>query len=55
VPGMPPTGSDPNAQPPVDYLLHESLGWLVLILAVVAAIGIGTEFIPGSQRRSRPR
>ena len=53
--GMPPTGSDPNAQPPVDYLLRESLGWLVLILAVVAALGIGTELIPGSLRRSRPR
>ena len=55
VPGMPPTGSDPNAQPPVDYLLREPLGWLALILAVVAAVGIGTELIPGSQRRSRPR
>jgi hypothetical protein len=55
VPGMPPTGSDPNAQPPVDYVLQNPLSWLVLILAVVAAVGIGTELIPGSLRRSRPR
>ena len=53
--GMPPTGSDPNAQPPADNILQEPLGWLALILAVVAAVGIGTELIPGSLRRPRPR
>ena len=53
--GMPPTGSDPYAQPPADNILQEPLGWLALILAVVAAVGIGTEFLSGSLRRSRPR
>ncbi len=53
--GMPPTGSDPNAQPPADNILQEPLGWLALILAVVAAVGIGTELISGSLRRPRPR
>ena len=55
VPGMPPTGSDPNAQPPADNLLQGPLGWLALILAVLAALGIGTELIPGSLRRLRSR
>ena len=53
--GMPPTGSDPNAQPPADNILQEPLGLLVLILAALAAAGIGTELISGSLRRSRPR
>ena len=53
--GMPPTGSDPNAQPPADNTLQVPLGWLALIVAVVAAAGIGTEFISGRQRRSHPR
>jgi hypothetical protein len=53
--GMPPTGSDPHAQPPADNILQEPLGWLALIVAVVAAAGIGTEFISGRQRRSHPR
>ena len=35
--GMPPTGSDPNAQPPADNILQQPLGLLALILAVVAA------------------
>ncbi len=53
--GMPPTGSDPNAQPPVNNILQEPLGWLALIVAFVAAAGIGTEFISGRPRRSRQR
>ncbi len=53
--GMPNGGSDPNAQPPADNLLQEPLGWLALILAVVAAVGIGTELFSGSLRRPRPR
>ena len=53
--GMPPTGSDPNAQPPADNILQEPLGLLALFLAVVAAVGIGTELISGSLRRPRPR
>ena len=53
--GMPPTGSDPNAQSPADNILQEPLGWLALILTVVAAVGIGTELISGSLRRPRPR
>ena len=55
VPGMPPTGSDPNAQPPADNILQEPLGLLALFLAVVAAVGIGTELISGNLRRPRPR
>ena len=55
VPGMPPTGSDPNAQPPADNILQEPLGLLALILAFVVAVGIGTEFISGRQSRPRPR
>ena len=53
--GMPPTGSDPNAQPPADNTLQVPLGWLALIVAFVAAAGIGTELISGRPRRSRPR
>ena len=53
--GMPPTGSDPNAQPPADNILQKPLGWLALIVAVVAAAGIGTALISGRLRRSRPR
>lgn len=53
--GMPNGGSDPNAQPPADNILQEPLGWLALILAVVAAVGIGTELFSGSLRRPRPR
>jgi type IV secretory pathway VirB2 component (pilin) len=53
--GMPPTGSDPHAQPPADNILQEPLGWLALILAVVAAVGIGTELFSGSLRWPRPR
>jgi Cep192 domain 4 len=52
--GMPPTGSDPNAQPPADNTLQVPLGWLALIVAFVAAAGIGTELISGRPRRSRP-
>ena len=55
VPGMPPTGSDPNAQPPADNILQEPLYLLALIVAVVAAVGIGTELFSGSLRRPRPR
>ena len=53
--GMPNGGSDPNAQPPANNILQEPLGWIALILAVVAAAGIGTEFFSGRQRRSRTR
>ncbi|MGZ3630495.1 MAG: choice-of-anchor D domain-containing protein [Ktedonobacteraceae bacterium] len=49
--GMPPTGSDPNAQPLVENILQEPLSWLALILAVVAAVAIGMELMPGSLRR----
>jgi Abnormal spindle-like microcephaly-assoc'd, ASPM-SPD-2-Hydin/Cep192 domain 4 len=55
VPGMPPTGSDPNAQPPANNILQEPLYLLALILAVVATVGIGTELFSGSLRRPRPR
>ena len=53
--GMPPTGSDPNAQPPADNTQPVLPGWLALIVAVVAAAGIGTTLISGRPRRSRPR
>ena len=53
--GMPPTGSDPNAQPPADNILQTPFGWLALIVAFVAAAGIGTELISGRPRRSRTR
>jgi hypothetical protein len=53
--GMPPTGSDPNAQPPADNTQQVLPGWLALIVAVVAAAGIGTTLISGRPRRSRPR
>ena len=55
VPGMPPTGSDPNAQPPADNILQEPLGLLALIVAAIAAAGIGMALISGRLRRSRPR
>ena len=55
VPGFPPTGSDPNAQPPADNTQQGPLGWLALIVAVVAAAGISTALISGRLRRSRPR
>jgi Abnormal spindle-like microcephaly-assoc'd, ASPM-SPD-2-Hydin len=53
--GMPPTGSDPYAQPPADNTQQVPLRWLTLIVAVVAAAGIGTALISGRLRRSRPR
>jgi hypothetical protein len=53
--GMPPTGSDPYAQPPADNTQQVALSWLALIVAVVAAAGIGTALISGRLRRSRPR
>jgi len=53
--GMPPTGSDPYAQPPADNAQQVPLDWLALIVAVVAAAGIGTALISGRLRRSRPR
>ena len=53
--GMPPTGSDPYAQPPADNTQQVPLGWLAFIVAVVAAAGIGTALISGRLRRSRPR
>jgi len=53
--GMPNGGSDPNAQPPANNILQEPLYLLALILAVVAAVGIGTELFSGSLRRPRPR
>jgi hypothetical protein len=48
--GMPPTGSDPNAQPPADNTQQVLLGWFTLIVVVVAAA-----LISGSLRRSHPR
>ena len=53
--GMPPTGSDPYAQSPADNTQQVPLRWLTLIVAVVAAAGIGTALISGRLRRSRPR
>ena len=53
--GMPPTGSDPYAQPPADNTQQVTLRWLALIGAVVAAAGICTALISGRLRRSRPR
>ena len=53
--GMPPTGSDPNAQPPADNTQQVPLGLLELFVAFVAAAGIGTALISGRLRRSRPR
>jgi Abnormal spindle-like microcephaly-assoc'd, ASPM-SPD-2-Hydin len=53
--GMPPTGSDPYAQPPADNTQQVPLRWLALIGAVVAAAGICTALISGRLRRSRPR
>ena len=53
--GMPNGGSDPNAQPLADNLLQEPLGWLALIVAFLAAAGIGWEFISGRPHRSRSR
>jgi Cep192 domain 4 len=53
--GMPPTGSDPYAQPPADNTQQVPFGWLALIVAVVAAAGIGTMLISGRLRKSRPR
>ena len=48
--GMPPTGSDPYAQPPADNTQQVLLGWLTLIVVVVAAA-----LISGRLRQSRPR
>ena len=53
--GMPPTGSDPNAQPPAEYTQQVFLGWLALIVAAVAGAGISTALISDRLRRSRPR
>jgi hypothetical protein len=53
--GMPPTGSDPYAQPPADNTQQVLLGWLTLIVAVIAAAVISTALISGRLRRSRPR
>ena len=53
--GMPPTGSDPYAQPPADNTQQVLLGLFTLILAAVAAAGISTALISGRLRRSRPR
>ena len=55
VPGLPGTGSDPYAQPPADNTQQVPLGWLALIVAVVAAAGIGTALISRRLRQSRPR
>jgi hypothetical protein len=55
VPGMPGTGSDPYAQPPAGNTQQVPLGWLALIVAVVAAAGIGTALISRRLRQSRPR
>ncbi len=55
VPGMPGTGSDPYAQPPAGNTQQVPLSWLALIVAVVAAAGIGTALISGRLRQSRPR
>jgi hypothetical protein len=48
--GMPPTGSDPYAQPPADNTQQVLLGSFTLIVVVVAAA-----LISGSLRRSRQR
>jgi hypothetical protein len=48
--GMPPTGSDPYAQPPADNTQQVLLGWFTLIVVVVAAA-----LISGRLRRSRLR
>jgi len=53
--GMPPTGSDPYAQPPADNTQQVFLGLLTLIIAAVAGAGISTALISGRMRRSRPR
>ena len=55
VPGMPPTGSDPYAQPPADNTQQVLLGLFTLIVAAVAGAGISTALIAGRLRRSRPR
>jgi hypothetical protein len=48
--GMPPTGSDPYAQPPADDTQQVLLGWFTLIVVVVTAA-----LISGRLRRSRSR
>jgi Cep192 domain 4 len=53
--GLPGTGSDPYAQPPADNTPPVPLGWLALMVAVVAAAGIGTALISGRLRKSPPR
>jgi hypothetical protein len=54
VPGMPGTGSDPYAQPPAGNTQQVPFGWLALIVAVVAAAGIGTALISRRLLQSRP-
>ncbi len=53
--GMPPTGSDPYAQPPADNTQQVPLGLLELFVAGVAGVVMGTALISGRLRRSRPR